>query len=468
MGIKHANPIPAFLPRDMSFRYKRLNPTADLPSIIASVGQLNGHIDNLYEMVNELSAETERRVGLMRNSFTRANYLPNGWFRQHASGVPRKWTSAGAGVAFSIQTAQRTDGMFNGNAARIAAGANAGTLTATVTDIGVGTKWSLTGWIKITTGSGTVTITPNGTNPVIMRFPFSAATYGTGWFCFPSLKAAVGHIDIPSDATQISIELKADANSTIDFSELQLGPGTVGYPTMYVKAPEDIVEIVQIGALPANYGSSGQYMKTDGAGALSWDTPSGGISATEFDAKGDLLVGTGSDTFNNLPVGTNGNVIVADSGEAMGIKWTDAPTFNGVTTTGTTAFSAGGSNGTNLQHKYFIENVQCVAGLTTNLTTNTVPAGATVVGVSCVVSTAVPAAALAIQIQDNQSGVDYSAGYNLGLAAGSTTNCMSGIPHLPDRANPSALRVNTQADPLASTGYVRVRVDYVLATAPTS
>lgn len=269
MGIKRANPIPAFLPRDNSFRVQRLIPTADIPGLMAHAEQLDAHVDNLYEMVNEISAETERRVGLMRNSFTRANYLMNGWFRQSASGVPRKWTSAGAGVTFSIQ-AERTNGLFDGNAARIAAGANAGTLTQVVTGIGVGTKWSLTGWVKITTGSGVITVTPNGTNPVIMRFPFSATNYGTGWFCFPSQKAAVGHIELPNDATQITIELKADINSTVDFSEMQLGPGTVGYPTMYVRAPEDITEIVQIGTLPSGYGTSGQQLTTDGAGTLSW------------------------------------------------------------------------------------------------------------------------------------------------------------------------------------------------------
>jgi hypothetical protein len=43
--------------------------------------------------------------------------------------------------------------------------------------------------------------------------------------------------------------------------------------------------------------------------------------ATEIDAKGDLVVGTGADTFARLAVGTNGHVLTAASGEATGLEW---------------------------------------------------------------------------------------------------------------------------------------------------
>lgn len=41
----------------------------------------------------------------------------------------------------------------------------------------------------------------------------------------------------------------------------------------------------------------------------------------DFDAKGDLLVGTGSNTKTRLPIGSNGEVPVADDGEASGVRW---------------------------------------------------------------------------------------------------------------------------------------------------
>ena len=43
--------------------------------------------------------------------------------------------------------------------------------------------------------------------------------------------------------------------------------------------------------------------------------------ATEIAAKGDLIVGTGSQTFDNLGVGTNGQTLVADSTASTGLKW---------------------------------------------------------------------------------------------------------------------------------------------------
>ena len=43
--------------------------------------------------------------------------------------------------------------------------------------------------------------------------------------------------------------------------------------------------------------------------------------ATEIAAKGDLIVGTGAATFDNLTVGTNGQTLVADSSTATGLKW---------------------------------------------------------------------------------------------------------------------------------------------------
>jgi hypothetical protein len=44
--------------------------------------------------------------------------------------------------------------------------------------------------------------------------------------------------------------------------------------------------------------------------------------ATEITAKADLIVGTGNATFDNLPVGTNGHVLTADSTVSpTGLKW---------------------------------------------------------------------------------------------------------------------------------------------------
>jgi hypothetical protein len=64
--------------------------------------------------------------------------------------------------------------------------------------------------------------------------------------------------------------------------------------------------------------------------------------ATTFDAKGDLVAGTGADTFAKLTVGANDTVLTADSATATGLKWatvvsgdwtfgTWSPTYAGLT-----------------------------------------------------------------------------------------------------------------------------------------
>ena len=50
--------------------------------------------------------------------------------------------------------------------------------------------------------------------------------------------------------------------------------------------------------------------------------------ATAIDAKGDLVAGTGADTFSRLAVGANNTVLTADSSTATGLKWA-APTTSG-------------------------------------------------------------------------------------------------------------------------------------------
>jgi hypothetical protein len=43
--------------------------------------------------------------------------------------------------------------------------------------------------------------------------------------------------------------------------------------------------------------------------------------ATAIDAKGDLIVGTGADTFARLATGTQNQVLAVDTGSATGLKW---------------------------------------------------------------------------------------------------------------------------------------------------
>jgi hypothetical protein len=53
--------------------------------------------------------------------------------------------------------------------------------------------------------------------------------------------------------------------------------------------------------------------------------PAGSVSKGTIDAKGDLLVGSANDTVDNLAVGSNNYVLVADSAQTLGIKWAALP-----------------------------------------------------------------------------------------------------------------------------------------------
>ena len=61
--------------------------------------------------------------------------------------------------------------------------------------------------------------------------------------------------------------------------------------------------------------------------------------ATAIDAKGDLVPGTGADTFARLAVGANDTVLTADSSTATGLKWATPPASGGITLISTTTLS---------------------------------------------------------------------------------------------------------------------------------
>lgn len=79
--------------------------------------------------------------------------------------------------------------------------------------------------------------------------------------------------------------------------------------------------------------------------------------ATAIDAKGDLIIGTGADTFDRLAVGTNGYILTADSAETTGVKWAAAAGGGGMTLLSTTTLSGSSTSVSSISGDYV--NLYC-------------------------------------------------------------------------------------------------------------
>jgi hypothetical protein len=79
--------------------------------------------------------------------------------------------------------------------------------------------------------------------------------------------------------------------------------------------------------------------------------------ATAIDAKGDLVAGTGADTFAKLTVGANGTTLVADSTTATGLVW-QTPATGGMTLISTTSLTGSSVTLSSIPQTY--KNLQLV------------------------------------------------------------------------------------------------------------
>jgi hypothetical protein len=107
------------------------------------------------------------------------------------------------------------------------------------------------------------------------------------------------------------------------------------------------------------------------------------VAKSTVDAKGDLIVGTADNTIARLQVGANGTTLIADSGEATGLKWAAAAPssinknylINGgfaVAQRGTSFTSTGGANNDDaytLDRWYILSDTNDVIDVTQDTTT---------------------------------------------------------------------------------------------------
>jgi hypothetical protein len=171
-----------------------------------------------------------------------------------------------------------------------------------------------------------------------------AGTSGGGSSGIPaSLIDAKGDI-IAGSANDTAVRVAAGTDGYLLYSDSTQTPGIrwgappsgTGIPATTVNAKGDIIAATADDTVTRlGVGSDGQVL-TAASGqstGLQWQTPAAAIPASLLDAKGDIIAATADNTAARVAAGTDGYMLYADSSQTPGIRWGAPPSGTGIPAT---------------------------------------------------------------------------------------------------------------------------------------
>ena len=158
--------------------------------------------------------------------------------------------------------------------------------------------------------------------------PVSSVAGRTGAVTLTSTDVGLGNVNNTSDANKpVSTATQTALNAKVDTSSLAAVATSGSYADLSNKPtiPSAGAGITNTsGVLSVNYGTTAS---TAAAGNDARIT--GALQSTIATTKGDILAATGSGSFNRVGIGTDGQVLTADSSQSTGVRWTTVAASGG-------------------------------------------------------------------------------------------------------------------------------------------
>lgn len=179
-------------------------------------------------------------------------------------------------------------------------------------------------------GGGSASLTVSATAP-------SSPSEGDMWFesdtgrTYVYYGSAWVEIGAISAGSRVSISANAPANPTAGdtWFDSDTAQTFIYYDSQWIEIGASAMAATIAGTAPSNAIAGQIWFDSNTGGTYVYFNSTWvevGASALDtllntIEAKGDILVGTADNAVDNLTVGSNGQILVADSAEATGLKW---------------------------------------------------------------------------------------------------------------------------------------------------